>query len=345
VSGEAPGVLNGMRIYYKKLLADGKTEVLDTSIVMNEKFEFDYQENGDQPEMRFLTMDGNNQNLLFLTSNESVFIKVKKDSFAGSEIVGGEVNKALTQYNDYKNKFQKQVLSLKEQRTAAIKNNDNATVNKLTEKWEQRSEEFKNNATKVFESNTDNIMAAMITGELLNYKQIDESEGRKMFNKMSESVKKQGISVQIDEFLKKTEVTAIGAKAPQFEGLNPEGEVIKLNEVLGKVTLIDFWASWCRPCRMENPNVVAAYEKYHDKGFNIISVSLDRNNGKEAWKKAIIDDNMDWNHISRLQYFGPIAKQYNVSAIPATFLLDENGVIIAKNLRGQDLHNKLAELF
>ena len=116
-----------------------------------------------------------------------------------------------------------------------------------------------------------------------------------------------------------------------------------LADVLGKVTLIDFWAAWCKPCRAENPNVVSVYNKYHDKGLNIIGVSLDRT--ADAWKKAIEDDGLRWNHVSHVAYFNdPIAKLYNVNAIPAAFLLDENGVIIAKNLRGPALEEKVAEL-
>jgi peroxiredoxin len=136
--------------------------------------------------------------------------------------------------------------------------------------------------------------------------------------------------------------TEVGSKAPEFKAPGPDGQEIALNDVLGKVTLVDFWAAWCRPCRAENPNVVAVYKKYHDKGLNIIGVSLDRK--ADDWKKAIADDGLTWNHVSHVQYFGPIAALYNVKAIPAAFLLDENGVIIAKNLRGPALEAKVAEL-
>jgi len=113
--------------------------------------------------------------------------------------------------------------------------------------------------------------------------------------------------------------------------------------MLGKVTLVDFWAAWCKPCRLENPNVVAVYKKYHDKGLNIVGVSLDKS--ADDWKKAIQDDGLTWNHVSHIKYFqDPIARLYNVDAIPAAFLLDENGVIIAKNLRGTELEAKVAEL-
>ena len=106
--------------------------------------------------------------------------------------------------------------------------------------------------------------------------------------------------------------------------------------------LVDFWAAWCRPCRAENPNIVRVYNKYKDKGFKVLGVSLDRN--AEDWKQAIADDNLDWQHVSNVRYFDEIAELYNVSAIPASFILDENGVIVAKNLRGDALEEKVAEL-
>ena len=137
----------------------------------------------------------------------------------------------------------------------------------------------------------------------------------------------------------------IGGVAPNFSASSPDGNQLALNDVLGKYTIIDFWASWCKPCRRENPNVVKVYEEYHDKGLNIISVSLDKAGQKERWIKAIEADKMNWEHVSNLKGWNePIAKMYNVRSIPATFLLDENGTIIAKNLRGAALGAKIATL-
>jgi len=137
----------------------------------------------------------------------------------------------------------------------------------------------------------------------------------------------------------------VGALAPDLAFENPEGKILKLSDLKGKVVLLDFWAAWCRPCRMENPNVVNMYKKYNSKGFEVFSVSLDRD--KNSWVKAIQDDELIWPyHVSDLkQWQSQAAKIYGVSSIPSTFLIDKEGKIIAKNLRGAALENALKELF
>ena len=139
--------------------------------------------------------------------------------------------------------------------------------------------------------------------------------------------------------------TSIGALAPDLAFENPDGKIMKLSDLRGKVVLLDFWAAWCRPCRMENPNVVKVYNKYHEKGFEVYSVSLDKD--KASWVKAIEADGLIWpNHVSDLgQWQSKAAKIYGVSSIPATFLIGKDGRIIAKNLRGAALENALKELF
>lgn len=136
----------------------------------------------------------------------------------------------------------------------------------------------------------------------------------------------------------------LGHTAPDFTLNDPDGNPISLSQLRGKYVLIDFWAAWCKPCREENPNVVRAYQKYGGEKFEILGVSLDRT--KEAWLKAIEDDGLPWIQVSDLQYFNSeAARLYNINAIPATYLVDPDGKIVEKNLRGASLEAKLLELF
>jgi peroxiredoxin len=146
--------------------------------------------------------------------------------------------------------------------------------------------------------------------------------------------------------IESAKVTAIGAIAPDFTLPDANGTPVTLSSYKGKYVLIDFWASWCGPCRQENPNVVKAYNKYKTKKFTIIGVSLDKPGAKDAWMSAIKNDGLTWTQVSDLQFWdNKAAKLYGITSIPQNFLLDPTGKIIAKNLRGGDLEAKLAEIF
>ena len=140
-------------------------------------------------------------------------------------------------------------------------------------------------------------------------------------------------------------VIAVGAEAPDIELPDPNGNMRRMSDLRGKVVLLDFWASWCRPCRMENPNVVRLYHQYNAKGFEVFSVSLDNN--RDNWLNAIQADGLVWpNHVSDLRGWGSAGgRQYGIMSIPATVLIDREGRVVARNLRGQQLEQKLKELF
>lgn len=144
--------------------------------------------------------------------------------------------------------------------------------------------------------------------------------------------------------LRRISASTSGTEAPDLAGMTPDSTTYSLRQMRGKVVLVDFWASWCGPCRRENPNVIAMYNKYKDKGFDILGVSLDRD--MPSWKKAIAQDGLPWHHISDLRgWQSQHAQLYSVTSIPATVLVDKEGKILARNLRGEELGNKLREVF
>ena len=173
----------------------------------------------------------------------------------------------------------------------------------------------------------------------------DYEEVKPLFSSLAANVQKSEAGVKYAERLERVKAVAIGAIAPGFTQNDPEGKPVSLASFRGKYVLIDFWASWCGPCRAENPTVVKAYNAYKDKNFTVLGVSLDQENAHDKWVKAIADDNLTWTQVSDLAFWkNAVAQQYAVNSIPQNFLLDPSGKIIAKNLRGEKLEAKLAEL-
>ncbi len=154
----------------------------------------------------------------------------------------------------------------------------------------------------------------------------------------------QEVRIYMEQFNASERSLSIGKEAPEIALPSPDGKTIALSSTRGKIVLLDFWASWCAPCRSENPHLVDVYNKYRSKGFDIFQVSLDRS--KQAWIKAIADDKLTWTQVSDLKFWNSaVVPVYQLNSIPASFLLDQKGVIIAKNLRGKELEQKLSEIF
>lgn len=171
----------------------------------------------------------------------------------------------------------------------------------------------------------------------------DYKEMGQFFKKLDKKVRKSTEGKIFQRYLKNLQNSSVGKKAPGITQFDVEGNPYSLQDLKGKYVLVDFWASWCPPCRAENPNLVATYAEFKDKNFEILGVSLDRD--MESWTKAIKDDNLTWKHISDLQHWNNgAAGVYGIKAIPQNVLVDPNGIIIARNLHGENLNKKLKEI-
>lgn len=344
--GSIENIEDGTSVYLSQLGEGGQPKPVDTVTVEKGSFEIDLPK-VDFETLNILRIDGARGNIIFINENEPVTATIYKDSLRSSEIKGGESNQLFNDYvseiKEIRSEMQKMVAEYQES-TPNLRQNPELMKEiqeKQKELQEQNTETFKEMVT----NNPNSLVSVLILSDMVNAKSLSTNEVKELFNGLDEKVQNTQIGKQLEESLAKASATAVGSKAPNFSAPTPDGEELSLKDAMGKVTIIDFWASWCKPCRIENPNVVKLYNEYHEKGLNILGVSLDKNGQKDKWLKAIEDDGLTWQHVSNLQYWkGPIAQLYNISSIPATFILDESGTIVAKDLRGDALEAKIAEM-
>lgn len=345
IAGKINGVENGKSAILQVQNEMGMTPK-DTAKIENGKFELKgtFTEG---PEIAFIQVDGLSNGVPFILENGEINITIDKDTIQKSKISGTHNNDKFQKYNDESSLIFKRMVAFQKANQEKImeagKNNDTVTINALRKENSKFQKEMDKQSELFVEKNPDAFLSTLLLENFMARQSLDVAKIEKYYNALASDVKKTKSGKRVLEFIKTQTTLTTGKTAPGFSAPNPEGKIISLKESLGKVTIIDFWASWCGPCRAENPNVVALYNEFHAKGLNIIGVSLDKDAGK--WKAAIAEDKLAWNQVSNLKHWSePIAKLYNVQSIPATFLLDASGNIVAKDLHGAELKAKITEL-
>lgn len=360
ISGTVKGIENGKTVIMETSDAAGMGLIaVDTVKVENGKFEITGK--ATEPAFHMLQVEGVNGKVPFILENGDITIEINKDSLNKSKISGTYNNDEFSTFNKDLESIQKPLVDFQTKNTplmnTAQQTKDTAVINKLMAEFgkiqQSIGETTKKKYTDYAESHPKSFIAALIIQGMTNDPAVDIKKIEKLYAGLDESLKATKPGKTIENKIKEIKSVPSASAAPaapgsanwtsDFSAPNPEGKVISLKESLGKVTIVDFWASWCGPCRVENPNVVAIYKEFHAKGLNIVGVSLDKDAAK--WKEAIAKDNLTWTQVSHLKFWDePIAAQYGVQSIPATFILDASGKVVAKDLRGDELRAKIKEL-
>ncbi|HWB25814.1 MAG TPA: TlpA disulfide reductase family protein [Chitinophagaceae bacterium] len=290
------------------------------------------------PDVHLLTFPSIQRRLVLFMGNDRVTITGDSSNFSDIVIAGSPVNYDYEEFiyhikplNDYVDYYRNLV------QTAQNKDSIITILNAVYNIYQQSIDQFLARKSK-----------SPVAALLLAYSyDTDPNKNvmllQKRYDQLGGDALKSQFAKNIQQVLATDKIGAVGTKAIDFTQNDTTGNPVSLSQFKGKYVLVDFWASWCRPCRAENPNVVAAYNEFKDKNFTILSVSLDER--KANWLYAINADHLTWNHVSDLQYWNnAVARTYHIESIPANFLIDPNGNIIAKNLRGEELAARLEQI-
>jgi len=322
-----------------KLREEGKWVTSDSTQTTNGNFNF--SNTIDYPQMVYLMIDGKRGAKGFFIENTNIKISGSADTLYTLKVEGSASQDEYEAFNDNL----KPMMDLLRENYKKSREAKQAGDEKAAKKLEAASDSLYDAYTATQLQYVKEHSASYISPVILrsNYYDLDAGTLESYVSAFDAKIKETEIVKGLEDRITVLKKVSIGQPAPDFSMNDSTGSPISLSSKFGNYMLVDFWASWCGPCRAENPNVVAAYKKYHDKGFDVFGVSLD--NSRDKWLKAIQDDHLTWNHVSDLKGWGnSAAKLYGVNAIPGNFLLDKDGTILARNVRGQALQDKLAEL-
>lgn len=282
-------------------------------------------------------------NLIFFIDGEKTNITAHIDSLPLAKISGGQTEKDYLEYNTIMQGFAGQNQAIVNAYNDARTQNDNNTMNAKVQEFNVLEATRKNAMNDFIKLHSKSAVSAYAIYFNNQNSQAPVEELEKTVALLDKSILNTKYGKLAQEKILQLKGTQIGNEAANFSQETPEGKMVSLHDLKGKYVLVDFWASWCGPCRGENPNVVAAFNKYKDKGFTVLGVSFDQN--KDKWIQAIAADKLTWTQVSDLKGWGNEAgKIYGITSIPQNILLDKEGKIVAKNLRGADLDAKLAEI-
>jgi peroxiredoxin len=324
----------------KRVLLYEGDSVVDSSSLNNDK-EFKFRRVSVDPNFYNLSVGDKNYLVVAQNGDELVFKADLKDVTNGYQIEGSDNADKIKEFNDINAKYGKIYQAIQSEYSSVVEKNPEAKDSitaVLMPKFQENMNGYSAEALKFALTNKDNLVGFYAIGT------IDPATHEPELIKYSEDIKTSfPTNKPVQDFVKKMagiKVVSVGQPAPAFELPTIDGKLVKLSDLKGRMVLLDFWASWCGPCRQENPNVVKAYNSFKDKGFTVLGVSLD--DSKEDWANAVKEDNLTWTHVSELKRWdSKVAAMYKVEGIPASFILDATGKIVAKNLRGVDLENFL----
>ena len=331
----------------------GSNRVIDSTEIASGSFTFTGKIVN--PENAFIVMDPKGFDFTKLDSTSDVLnFYIDKgetdinspDSVAKAKITGSQINTDYKKLTDQLNPLSVQARQLQVEARAATPAQQNSAdfQNSAQAKLKQLQVSQKAIIKLFIQTNPDSYISLLALSSV-GGPSPDPAELDPLYDGLSKRLKETETAKIFKTALDGIRKTAVGVPAPDFTQNDVNGTPVKLSSFRGKYVLVDFWASWCGPCRQENPNVVKAYNRFKDKNFTIIGVSLDRADGKTAWQSAIKSDGLNWTQVSDLKFWNnEVAGLYNIKSIPANFLIDPTGKIIARDLRGEDLENKLQDV-